>query len=264
MTSTSAAHPRVCASSSMRPILGSSGSRASRRPIFVRSPPGIGGAELAQQPQAVVDVAPVRRIDERETLHVLHPQRQHAQQHRREVCTLDLGLRVGGPRRKPDFVIEPDAHPGAGPPAPPGALIRRGPRDRFHRQPLHPGAVRIPAHPGGARVDDEADARYRQRRLRDVGREHDAAPVVGSEQRLLMRRGHSGMEREELGVRQPEAPDPSLGLADLAALRTGRRAHRPARRAAPPTPPLPSPGRRLLPPRADTGSRWGRYGPPPR
>ena len=177
---------------------------------------GIDGAELAQQPQAVVDVAPVRRIDERETLHVLHPQRQHAQQHRREVCTLDLGLRVGGPRRKPGFVIEPDAHPGAGPPAPPGALIRRGTRDRFHRQPLHPGAVRIPAHPGGARVDDEADARYRQRRLRDVRREHDAAPVVGSEQRLLMRRGHSGMEGKELGVRQPEAPDPGLGLADLA------------------------------------------------
>ena len=39
MTSTSATHPSVSASSSIRPILGSSGKRARRRPIFVRPPP---------------------------------------------------------------------------------------------------------------------------------------------------------------------------------------------------------------------------------
>ena len=179
-------------------------------------PARIDRPELAQEPQAVVDVAPVGGIDERETLHILHPQRQHAQQHRREVRAADLGLRVGGSGRKLRLVIEPDAHSGADPPAPSGALVGRGPRDRLHRQPLHPGAMRVPADPGGARVDDEADPRHRQRGLRDVRREHHAAPVGGNEQRLLTCRGHPGMEGKQLGVRQPEAPDPSLGLTDLA------------------------------------------------
>ena len=80
----------------------------------------------------------------------------------------------------------------------------------------NPGAVCIPAHPGGARVDDEADAGHRQRSLRHVCREHDPAAGRRREQRLLMRGGHASMERKELGVRQPEAPDPGLGLADLA------------------------------------------------
>ena len=156
-------------------------------------------------------------IDERESLHVPHPQRPHAQQHRGEVGTPDLGLRVLRPGREPGFVVEPDAHPGADPAAPPGTLVGGSLRDRLDRQPLHPGAVRVPADARRARVDDEADARHRQRRLRDVRRQHHtAAAGDGFEQGLLTRRGHSGVERKELGVRQPQAPDPGLGLADFA------------------------------------------------
>ena len=179
-------------------------------------PISVDGAQLAQQPQAVVDVAPVGGIDEREPLHLVHPQRQHAQQDRGQVGAPDLRLREGRPGLEVGCVIEPDAHPGAGPPAPSGALVGRGPRDGLHRQPLHSGAVCVPAHPGGARIDDEADARHRQRGLRDVRREHHAAADGGSEQRLLARRGHAGMEGKELGIREREAPHPGLGLADLA------------------------------------------------
>ena len=227
-------------------------------------PAGIDRPELAQQPQAVVDVAPVGRVDERETLHVAHPQRQHAQQHRREVRAADLGLGVGGPGREIRLVVEPDAHPRTGPPAPPGALVGRGPRDRLHRQPLHSGAMRVPAHPRGARVDDEADPRHRQRGLRDVRRKHHAAPAVRSEQRLLVGRGHPGMEGEQLGVRQPEASGPDLGLADLAL--PGQEDEHVARLVAQ----LLQRSRDLLrgcrplPLRAGTGSRWDGSGPPPR
>ena len=172
--------------------------------------------ELAQQAQAVVDVAPVGGVDEREAVYVAQPQREHAQQHRREVRAPDLGLRVSGPRREVGLVIEPDAHSGAGPAAPSGALFGRGPRDRLHRQPLHPGAVGVPAHPGRPRVDDEADPRHRERRLRDVGREYHTAAGGGCEQRLLVRRGHPGVEGKELGIREPETSEPDFGLADLA------------------------------------------------
>ena len=192
--------------------------RQSRQPPADLRQPAVGveRPQLAQQPQAVVDVAPVGRVDEREPLHVAQAEREHAQQHRREVGAPDLGLGMRGPGLEVRLFVQPDARSGADPPASSGPLVGRCLRNRLHRQPLHAGAVRIPAHPGGARIDDEADAGDGQRGLGDVRREHHPATGRGREQRLLARRRHPGMEGKELRIRPREAPQPGLGLPDLA------------------------------------------------
>ena len=68
--------------------------------------------------------------------------------------------------------------PGATRPQRPGPLRGRGLRDRLDRQPLHFGPAAVAGDPRGAGVDDVADARHGQRRLGDVGGQHDAAAGV--------------------------------------------------------------------------------------
>ena len=74
--------------------------------------------------------------------------------------------------------VEPDADAVRRAPAAALALVGRGLRDRLDRQPLHLQPRAVAADPRGARVDDVADPRHRQRRLGDVRREHDAAAAA--------------------------------------------------------------------------------------
>ena len=83
ITSASARQPRSRAASTMRPMRGSSGSRASSRPSGVSCASRIDRAELLQQLVAVGDRARRRRLEERKRVDLAEIERRHAQDHRR-------------------------------------------------------------------------------------------------------------------------------------------------------------------------------------
>ena len=96
MTSASARQPSSRAASTMRPMRGSSGSRASSRPSARQRAARIDGAELLQQLVAVGDRARRRRLEEGKRVDVAELERRHAQDHRRERAAQDLRVGVSG------------------------------------------------------------------------------------------------------------------------------------------------------------------------
>jgi hypothetical protein len=94
------------------------------------------------------------------------------------------------------------------------ALSCRGLRDGLYRQPLHLRATAVPRDSGGAGVHDIPDARHGQRRLGDVGREHDPAAGVGREDPLLFGGGKPSVKRQHLRVLH--VTQCVCGVADLA------------------------------------------------
>ena len=94
-----------------------------------------------------------------------------------EVDLGDLGGAVG----RPGAVLHPapqavgNARSEAAGPA--GALVRRVAADRHRGEAGHAGADVEARRSGQPAVDDDADTLDRQRRLGDVGRQHDAAPA---------------------------------------------------------------------------------------
>ena len=140
----SRAAPRPAASgpSGGRPGSGPAGGRCAvsvgRSPSPRRQRP-----ELAQQPQTVVDLAGVRRLDEREGGDRAQVGGGHLQDHRGQVGAQDLRLGELRPAEEVLLVVQPDADPGRDPAAATGALVGRGLGDRLDRQPLHlrPGGV---------------------------------------------------------------------------------------------------------------------------
>ena len=114
----------------------------------------------------------------------------HAATSRREPGEVDLGD-LGGPMGRAGAVLHAAPQPvgGArlGAPGPPGALLGRVAADRHGRQPGHPGPRVEARGPGEPAVDDDAHPFHGQRRLGDVGRQHDAPPARrGRGQRLVL------------------------------------------------------------------------------
>ena len=140
-------------------------------------------AELLEQLDAGRHVALVGRLDEREPGDVAEPERGHLQDDAGQVGAQDL--RVGELRAALEVLlrVEADGDAGLDPAAAARALVGRRLADRLDRQPLHLGAHRVAADPGDAGVDDVPDARDGQRRLGDVGGEHDAATALPCEEK---------------------------------------------------------------------------------
>ena len=117
-----------------------------------------------------------RRVDERQLLGRRAP-RGELEHEPGQVDLGDLGRPVG----RAGAVLHPAPQPvgdaRARPPGPPGALVGRVAADRHGRQPGHPGADVEARRPGQPAVDDDPHAVDGQRRLGDVGRQHDAAPA---------------------------------------------------------------------------------------
>ena len=159
---------------------------------------GAQGAELLEQLQAGGDVAPVRRLDERESGDVTQPERTHLQDHAGQVRAQDLG--VGELRAAEEVLlgVEPDADARPHAAAPAGALVGRGLADGLDGQPLDLGAQGVATDPGDTGVDDVPDARDGQRGLRDVGGQHDPAPGVRREDAVLLGGREPGVERDDL------------------------------------------------------------------
>ena len=178
--------------------------------------------QLVQQREAVGDGTGVGRVDERERRDVAQLQRDHLQHDGREVGPQDLG--VGELRARVEVVlgVEADADAVRDAATPPGPLVGAGLGDLLDRQPLHLEPARVAGDPRGARVDHVVDARHRQRRLGDVGGEHDAAAGVRLEHPLLLGDREPRVERHDLGV--AEAPL-AEGLGRLADLPLARQEH---------------------------------------
>ena len=180
-----------------------------RRPSPVsRRAAGLGadlqGAELLEQLHTGLDVALVGRVHEREPTDVAEPERGHLQDDRGQVGAQDLG--VGELRAGLEVLlgVEPDADARLDTAAAALALVGGGLADRLDGEPLHLGAVGVARDPGVAGVDDVADARDRQRGLRDVGGEHDPSPGVRREDPVLLGRRQPREQRDHLvGRGQP-------------------------------------------------------------
>lgn len=98
---------------------------------------GMDRAELAEHPDAVVDVRDDRCLDEREGLHVAEAGLRHQQDDGGEVGAQDL--RVGELRPGVEVLLreQADGHAGTDAPTPSGALIGRRLGDGLDRQALH-------------------------------------------------------------------------------------------------------------------------------
>jgi hypothetical protein len=177
---------------------------------------GVDGAELLEQGDAVADVAVVRRVDEGERRHVAEPQVGHLQDDRGQVGPTDLGLGELGPCGEVVLVVEADRDARTHAPAAAGSLVGGRLRDLLDREALHLGARRVPRDAGGARVDDGADAGHGERRLCDVGGQHDASTRVPLEHPVLFGRRQPCEQGEHLGVAQLEVLERRGGVTDLA------------------------------------------------
>ena len=137
-----------------------------REPLPAVAGAGLEGAELLQEPDAVVHRPPVRRVEEREGGDVAQADGGHLQDDRRQVRAQHLRLGELGPGQEVVFVVEPDADAVGDPPAAARPLVRRRLRDRLDGQPLHLQPVAVPGDPRRPRVDHVADARARSARSR--------------------------------------------------------------------------------------------------
>ncbi len=183
------------------------------------------GAELPEERDAVVDGAGVRRLHEREVLHVLgaagHAHGRHLQDDGGEVGAQDLGIRELRPGLVVLFRIQPDGDAVGDTAAAAGALVGRGLGDTLDGQPLHLGPVRVPRNARRARVDDVLDAGHGEGGFRDVGGQHNPAIAAGVEDLVLLLQAQPGKERQHLGAGQPPVGlDPGVeglgGVADFA------------------------------------------------
>ena len=107
--------------------------------------------------------------------------------------------------------------PSDGAPAAALALVGGGLRDRLDRQPLHLQPRAVAADARGPGIDDVADPGHRQRRLRDVRGEHDAAVARGRWKTRCCSAADSRAYSGRISTSLAEPPAQRLGrVADLA------------------------------------------------
>ena len=157
-------------------------------------------ADLHEEGHAVAHRAPIRGIQEREVLDRAQAQGRHLQNDAGQRRTQDLRLRetrarvVIGLREQADRHALRDAATSA------RALVRTRLADRLDRQALHLRLIGIAGNARQTRVDDVADARHRQRRLRDVRRQDHAAQAVRLEDAMLLGRRQPRVQRQDFDV----------------------------------------------------------------
>ncbi len=173
-------------------------------------------AQLVQQVDAVLDVAGVRRVEERERRDVAEARRGHLQDDGGQVGAEDLRVGELGAGEEVLLRVQPDADAVRGTAAAALALVGAGLADRLDRQPLDLRAVAVAGDPGGARVDHVLDAGDGQRGLGDVGGQHHAALRGALEDPVLLGGGQPGVQRQDLGGLQLQLRQCVRGVADLA------------------------------------------------
>ena len=112
---------------------------------------------------------------------------------------------------------QPDADAGTEAAAAPFPLVGGSLRNGLNRQPLDLAAGAVAADAGGAGIDDVANARHGQRRLRHIRRQHNPPAAVLLKHAVLLRRREPGIERKDFGIASGEVASPEflVGLADV-------------------------------------------------
>ena len=152
-TSTSRTQPSASACRIIRPMRGSTGSWASRRPTSVIAP------SRSKAPSSCSSATPSRMLRASggsrngKPFDVAEAQGGHLQDHRGEVGAQDLRVGVARARREVVLGVEPDAYAGRHSTGTARPLRRRGLRDRFDRQPLHLRPPAVARDACGAGVD---------------------------------------------------------------------------------------------------------------
>ena len=184
--------------------------------------------QLEQRLVAVANRFGPRRIEEGKLVDRAQVEREQLQDDRRQIRPLNFRRREAVAAEKVLFAEQPnaDARPDAAAAALP--LIGRGLRNGFDRQPLQLAAGRVAADAGGAGIDDVANARHGERRLGDVGRQHDSPAACAAERRGFARRSKGG--RRAAGSRACRRAGCDRGacarLRECRARSAGRRARR--------------------------------------
>ena len=180
---------------------------------------GVERPEFLEQRVAGADGLRRRHVDEWKPLDVAEAEGLHAQNHVREIRPLDLRLGEPRPLQKILLRVEPDAHAVGDAAAAALALVGARLRHRLDRQTPRARRRRVAAQPRQPRVDDEPDARNRQRCLRDVRREDDFPPLRRGENALLLDVGEPAEHRDDLAVPEPAALEQIAEFADVALAR---------------------------------------------
>src|SRR6266513_2845906 len=170
-------------------------------------------AQLGEQRVPVLDRLGRRRVDEGKLLDPAQAERFHSQD--------DVGkrgaqhFRIRERRARLEFLlrVEADADPARDPAAAACALLRRGLGNAFHAQLLDLVAIAVALDAGETGVDDITDSRDGERRLRDVGREHDAPAGVRLEYALLLLGREPREQGQDLALAREEHEDVALALA---------------------------------------------------
>ncbi|MND79692.1 hypothetical protein D3C80_714390 [compost metagenome] len=89
-------------------------------------------------------------------------------------------------------------------------------RNRLDRQALHLGAETVTTDTRGTGINHVLDAGHGQRGFRDVGRQHDAPPVMRLEYPVLFAVRQTGIQRQDLGMQQIKTVQGVGGVANFA------------------------------------------------
>ena len=135
-----------------------------------------------------------------------------------EVDLGDLGFQVCTARAVLQLAPQPVGGARLGAPCAPGALVSRGTRRADGGESAHPGALVEAGHAGEAGVDDDPHTVDRQRRLGDVGGQHDppASGRGGGERLILLGQAERTGQRVHVDARRQNALQQSLHATDLA------------------------------------------------
>ena len=175
--------------------------------------------QLLQQAIAVVEGARIGCIDERKVLRLPQSISGEPQQQCREVGAQYLGLREGRALLKILLAVQAHAQSGGEPAAAAFALIRAGAGHRFDGQALQPIAHAVAADTRQPGVNDGTDARYRNRCLGHVGRQHNPLSRAALKDLALLLPGQARIQAQHFDARSQFALEQFADVANLALAR---------------------------------------------
>ena len=159
-------------------------------------------AQFGQQLVAIGNSPTRRRFQKRKRLHIAQMQRLHAQDHRRQRRTQNLGVGKARPAIEIGLVVQANANAIGHAAATACALVSCGLAHRLNQQLLHLAAQAVSLHASGARIHYIADARHRERGLGHVGGQHNAALPFGVKNQILLGLAQARIQRQHLGIAQ--------------------------------------------------------------
>ena len=148
--------------------------------------------QFRQDGVAVGNRARRRRFHERKIPHLAQLEGFHPQNDGRQITAQNF--RVGKSRTPSPviFIVKPNADAVRDTAAAAGALVGGGLTHGLHQELLHLIAVGVTLDAGQPRIHHKTDAGNRQRRFRDVRRQHHAPQAARSEDAFLIGRGQAG------------------------------------------------------------------------